>query len=359
MVRFLPALLASLLAACAMPNPYYDPAKPHHTPEGFRNNYPHDPPQSFWRWKWEQLRDGLPRAPEEGYRFEVVRQQNVAAAANPSVTWIGHATVLLRVGGLSILTDPQFSPRASPLAFAGPVRVVEPAIALEALPHIDAVLISHSHYDHLDAASVQALAAQPGGSPRFYVGLGLKSWFTSLGITDVEELDWWEVREHSGTVVRFVPVQHWSARTPWDRNRTLWGGFVVESGGLRIFFAGDTGYSRDFRDIAARVGPIDLAAIPIGAYAPRWFMRSQHVNPEEAVQIHLDLQARQSVAIHWGTFVLTDESLYEPPERLRAALAARRLPQEAFWVLKHGETRPIGRACDPAAPRAAASAGVR
>ena len=325
-----------------MSNPYYDPAKPHHTPEGFRNNYPHEGRQSFWKWKWEQLRDGLPRKPEGGYRFEVVRGTSVAALANPSVTWIGHATLLLRVGGLNILTDPQFSLRASPFSFMGPMRVVVPAISLAELPHIDAVLISHSHYDHLDAASVQALAAQQGGPPRFYVGLGLKPWFASLGITSVEEMDWWESRSLRGAKIHFVPVQHWSARTPWDRNETLWGGFVVEHPALKFFFAGDTGYSPDFRDIASRVGPIDLAAIPIGGYAPRWFMQVMHVDPAEAVQIHLDLGARQSVAIHWGTFDdLTDESLYEPPERLRAALAAQGLSNDAFWVLKHGETRPL------------------
>jgi len=342
MVRFLPILLASVLAACTMSNPYFDPAKPHHTPEGFRNNYPHEGRQSFWKWKWEQIRDGLPKKPEGGYRFEVVRQANPAALANPSVTWIGHATMLLRVGGLNILTDPQFSTRASPLSFSGPKRVVEPAIPLADLPHIDIVLISHSHYDHLDAASVQALAAQPDGPPRFYVGLGLKSWFATLGITNVEEMDWWDARTLGSAVIRFVPVQHWSARTPWDRNQTLWGGFVFEESGFRFFFAGDTGYSPDFRDIAARVGRIDFAAIPIGGYAPRWFMRVMHTDPDEAVRIHLDLGARQSVAMHWGTFDdLTDESLYEPPERLRAALAARGVSDDAFWVLKHGESRSL------------------
>lgn len=340
---FAVALLAPLLVACTMSNPYFDPAKPHHTPTGFRNLHEALPRESFWKWQWERLRDGLPKKPAGGYRFEVART-DVATLTNPSVTWIGHATLLLRVGRLNILTDPHFSERASPLAFAGPRRVVPPAIPLDALPHIDAVLISHSHYDHLDAATVVALAKQKDGAPKFLVGLGLKSWFASLGIHDVEELDWWDARRVGSVTFTFTPVQHWSSRTPWDRNQTLWGGFLVEHPSLRFFFAGDTGYSRDFRDIAARVGPIDLAAIPIGAYAPRWFMRSQHVDPAEAVQIHLDLKATRSVAIHWGTFDdLTDESLYEPPEVLARVLAERNLAPDIFWVLKHGESRALDR----------------
>jgi N-acyl-phosphatidylethanolamine-hydrolysing phospholipase D len=326
-----------------MPNPHFDPARPHHTPEGFRNNSPHARWPSFWKWKWERMRNGLPKKPVGGYRFEVVHPGRVEALPNPSVTWIGHSTLLLRVGGFNILTDPHFSERASPVSRAGPRRIVPPAIALDELPRIDAVLVSHNHYDHLDLRSVKALAAQRGGPPRYYAGLGLKAWFAAAGITTVEELDWWESRVFDELLIRFVPAQHWSARTPWDRNRTLWGGFVVEHPALRFLFAGDTGYSRDFRDIAARVGPVDLAAIPIGHYAPRWFMRMQHVDPEEAVQIHLDLGARQSVAIHWGTFDdLTDESLYEPPRRLRAALDSHGLPHDAFWVLKHGESRSLG-----------------
>jgi L-ascorbate metabolism protein UlaG (beta-lactamase superfamily) len=335
-------------------NPYFDPAKPHHTAEGFRNNYESGPRGSFWKWRWERARDGLPKKPEGGYRFEVA-QVEVPKLSNPSVTWIGHATLLLRVGGLNVLTDPQFSERASPVAFAGPRRVVPPAIPLERLPHVDAVVISHSHYDHLDEASVVALARQPGGPPLFLVGLGLKPWFAALGIENVVELDWWEAHEVGPVRFTFTPVQHWSSRTPWDRDRTLWGGFVVEHPSLRFFFAGDTGYSRDFRDIAARVGPIDLAAIPIGAYAPRWFMRSQHVDPDEAVQIHLDLAAKRSVAIHWGTFDdLTDESLYEPPQVLARVLAERGLPADAFWVLRHGESRSLEALLAEAQPARAA-----
>jgi hypothetical protein len=148
------------------------------------------------------------------------------------------------------------------------------------------------------------------------VPLGLKAWFAGVGIGAVTELDWWDAVKHRGPHVTLTPVQHWSSRTPWDRDKTLWGGWVVEHPQLRFFFAGDTGYSRDFKDIGARLGYIDLAALPIGAYDPRWFMQIMHVNPEEAVQIHQDLRARHSVAMHWGTFILTDEPLDEPPHRL-------------------------------------------
>ena len=230
----------------------------------FRNNYPHPEKTGFWKWKWEQWRDGLPHRPEGGYRFEVAKS-DFSPALNPSVTWIGHATVLLRVGGLSVLTDPQFSERASPVSFAGPKRVVPPAPGIDALPHIDAVVISHNHYDHLDLDSVKKLAAQPGGSPRFFVPLGLKEWFSHQGIDDVVELGWWQSRSFKGLEVHFVPVQHWSKRTLTDENRTLWGGWVLRHPELAFFFAGDAGYSRDFADIGARFGGFDLAALPIGA----------------------------------------------------------------------------------------------
>ena len=307
----------------------------------FRNRYPHPNKGGFWRWKWEQLRDGLPETPEEGYHFETARPQ---LAANPSVTWVGHATVLLRVGGLSVLTDPHFSERASPVRFAGPKRVVPPVPALSELPHIDAVVVSHNHYDHLDLASVARLAEQPGGAPRFFVPLGLKDWFRRRGIENVEELDWWDSRQFNGLEVHFVPVQHWSKRTLADENQTLWGGWVLRHPELSFFFAGDTGYSRDFADIGKRFGGFDLAAIPIGAYEPRWFMKIMHLDPAEAVQVHKDVNARQSLGIHWGTFDnLTDENLNEPPARLAEARGKAGLAEEEFFVLQHGETRSFPR----------------
>jgi N-acyl-phosphatidylethanolamine-hydrolysing phospholipase D len=302
----------------------------------FRNNYPHAAKGGFWRWQWQRLRDGLPQRPAGGYRFEAAKPDLVA---NPSITWVGHATVLLRVGGLSVLTDPHFSERASPLGFAGPKRVVPPVPSLDELPHIDAVVHSHNHYDHLDRDTVAKLAEQAGGSPRFFVPLGLEDWFARRGIYDVVELDWWEKLNFKGLELHFVPVQHWSKRTLADENRSLWGGWVIRHPELSFFFAGDSGYSRDFADIGARFGGFDLAAIPIGAYAPRWFMQIMHLDPAEAVRVHQDVNARRSIAIHWGTFEnLTDESLYEPPLKLAEERKKAGLADDDFVVLRHGET---------------------
>jgi N-acyl-phosphatidylethanolamine-hydrolysing phospholipase D len=332
----------ALLAAASRSNPHYNPAKSHHTESGFRNNYPHQEKQSFWKWMWARWTGGVPEDPAGGYGFPVLKPDVAFLAANrsePTLTWIGHATLLLQVGGVNVLTDPHFTERASPVAFAGPKRHVPPALALAELPHIDAVVISHNHYDHLDAGTVRHLNRQAGGAPRFFVPLGQKAWFAAEGIDNVVELDWWDHVQHMGLEFHLVPVQHWSARTPWDRNQTLWGGWMVEHPSLRFFFAGDTGYSKDFADIRGRFGPIDLAAIPVGCYEPRWFMRANHVEPDESVQIHRDLGARYSVGIHWGTFRLTDERLDEPPQRLASALASAGIPPERFFLMQHGELR--------------------
>jgi len=349
MQRFAPLLIAALaVVACARPIPAVPPGKPaHHAEDGFRNRYPHPEKAGFWEWKTEQWKLGLPKKPEEGYRFETVLPDQRTLRSNrrdATVTWVGHATLLVQIGGLNILTDPQFSDRASPVSFAGPRRVVPPVPALDKLPHIDAVVISHDHYDHLDLASVTALAEQAGGPPRFFAGLGMKQWFASAGIDNVEEMDWWQSVDYKGVQFNFVPVQHWSKRTLWDTNRRLWGGWALRHPSFSFFFAGDTGYSKDFADIGARFGGFDLAAIPVGAYAPRWFMSIMHVDPGEAVLIHRDVGARQSVGIHWGTFDdLTDESLYEPPKVLAREREKAGLKPEDFFLMKHGETRVLRR----------------
>jgi len=341
MSRYTPVVLLSLAACAAIP--WLDGSAPHRTAQGFRNVYPHPEKGGFWTWKWEQWRTGKPVKPEGGYRFETARPDTAFLRTNrreTTITWIGHATVLLQTAGVNILTDPHFSERASPVGFAGPKRVVPAIPALSDLPHIDAVLISHDHYDHLDVASVNALAQQPGGAPRFFAGLGTKAWFADLGITNVVELDWWQRVEFMGLDLHFVPVQHWSKRTLTDENQRLWGGWAVRHPGFSFYFTGDTGYSMDFADVGRRLGGFDLAVIPIGAYEPRWFMKIMHVNPAESVRIHRDVKSRVSLGIHWGTFDdLTDESLYEPPGVLADEAAKAGLAPGEFFVLKHGETR--------------------
>jgi N-acyl-phosphatidylethanolamine-hydrolysing phospholipase D len=341
-------LCVAFFAACASAmNVFYDKNKPHHTPEGFKNNYSTTvATENFWAWQWERTVGGLPKKPENDYKFPVVAPDLAWLKANKTevtATWIGHATVLLQVAGINILTDAHFTDRASPVAFAGPKRFVPPGITLENLPHIDAVVISHNHYDHLDEKTVLRLSSQPGGSPRFFVGLGLKKWFNTREITNVAEMDWWDKETFKGVDFIFTPVQHWSARSVNDRFETLWGGWAMRHPSFSAYFAGDTGYSQDFKDINKRLGDFDLGLIPVGAYAPRWFMASQHVDPPEAVKIHQDLKAHTSIGIHWGTFELTDEPLDEPPKQLAIERTKAGIAAERFFVVKHGETVKFGK----------------
>ena len=329
------------LSACHG-NPNYSPVKMHHTENGFTNRYAHAPKNSFWKWRWQRWREGVPADPDGGYEFALIRPDVAFLGANRSVntlTWLGHDTFLIQWGGMNIMTDPHLTGRASPFSFLGPKRYMPPPLSFDELPHIDVVLISHSHYDHLDLATLQQLARQPGGPPRYLVGLNLRDWATAKGIANVSEHDWDDVVSFPGMKFYFVPVQHWSARTPWDRNRTLWGGWIIEHQTQRIFFGGDFGYSPDLSDLGERFGGFDLAMIPVGGYEPRWFMKTMHVNTDEAVQAHLDLRARYSVGMHWGTFRLTDERLDEPPMMLAQSLARVGVPDTAFFLMQHGETR--------------------
>jgi L-ascorbate metabolism protein UlaG (beta-lactamase superfamily) len=215
--------------------------------------------------------------------------------------------------------------------------VTPPGLRFEDLPPVHLVLISHDHYDHLDVATVQRL--DTAHRPKFLVPLGLKAWFAELGITDVEELDWWQSRTERGLTLTAVPAQHFSSRTLWDRNRRLWCGWTVTGHERRFFFAGDTAYNTVFKEIGARLGPFDLAAIPIGAYLPPVIMRASHTTPDEALQILEDVRGRSMVPIHWGTFDLADEPLEEPPRQLQVDAERRGLAPDRVWLFKHGETR--------------------
>lgn len=254
-----------------------------------------------------------------------------------AVTFINHATCLVQLPHLTLITDPVYAHRASPVTWAGPARVHPPGIPWDRLPKIDVVLISHDHYDHFDVATLKKL--QQTWDPLFITGLGNQKRLQAIGISKVVALDWWE--EHStpeGLQVTFTPAKHFSGRGLFDRDKTLWGSFVIEAEGLRLYFAGDTAYSPHFRAIAEKLGPIDCAMLPIGSYQPRWFMQPVHVDPEEAVQAHIDLEARQSIGIHFGTFQLSEEAYDQPAVDLRAAQQKLGVVESCFVVPQWGQT---------------------
>ena len=258
-----------------------------------------------------------------------------AIARSPTITWIGHSAFLVRMDGVTFLTDPMFSDRAGPLPFVGPPRLVPPVVPLAALPKVHFALLSHDHYDHADFESVKALSQR---GVQFVVPLGLGEWVNRAGGRAIE-LDWWQSVALDGVRVTCVPAQHFSGRSLRDHNRRLWAGWVVAGPTRRFYHTGDTGYSPEFAKVGERLGPIDLAAVPIGAYRPAAIMHLVHTTPEEALRIGLDVRARRIVAMHFGTFDLADEPLDEPPQRFRREAERRGLGLDQAWVLKIGETR--------------------
>jgi L-ascorbate metabolism protein UlaG (beta-lactamase superfamily) len=319
-------------------NPYYDPAKPHHTPEGFRNLETDTRGKGdLQRWRRERKEQGLPKAPEAGYAAFATQWWQPAdiPAEGDGAWWLGHACVLLRRAGQTVITDPVLSHRASPLTFAGPARRTPAPVHVDELPRIDVVMISHNHYDHLDTRSVKRIARR-FPSCVFVVPLGLAPWMRRHGITNVRELDWWDGTDIDGARFTLVPARHWSARSLSDRNRSLWGGWVWQRSGYTFWFAGDTGYSPNLAEVGRRLGPIDLAALPIGAYSPRWFMQGQHTDPAQAVQLHRESNVRKSLAIHWGVFELADDPLDEPPALLAEALREQGIAGGSFVTIPVG-----------------------
>lgn len=323
----------------------------HHAPDGtFRNPWPDSAPHGFadvLRWSRQRRQQSHAPTPPD----------NSLPTASPTIaypragtderraTWIGHSTVLLQLGGLNIITDPMWSERASPVQWAGPRRVMSPALPFDSLPLIDVVLLSHSHYDHLDKATVMRLArAHPNAT--WVVPLKLGSYIRRWGVRQIEELDWWTRVTVRGLHITATPARHFSARRLGDRNKTLWCGYALAMDGARAYFAADTAYHPEFGAIGEQCGPFDLVMMPIGAYDPRWFMHIVHVDPEEAVQAYVDATSPRSggraplmLGIHWGTFRLTDEAMDEPPRRTLAAWRARGLDEERLWVARFGETR--------------------
>ena len=315
--------------------------------DGARFFNPQGPaPRSFRdlpKWWWQQARGSATAWPKSLPSPVKANLPGSLATGQVAATFIGQATFLLQYAGCTILTDPVFGSRAGPFGLLGPKRVRPPALRLGELPRVDLVLLSHNHYDHLDLSSLRWLAQHR--RPLIVVPLGLKAWLEARGVANVVELDWWQSHfAGAGVEIICTPAQHWSSRWPWDRCLTLWGGFMIRAAGGSTWFAGDTGWGPHFAEIQARLGAPALALLPIGAYEPRWFMAAVHMNPDEAVQAHLAVGARLSLAMHHGTFRLTDEGLEAPLRDLAAARDRHGVRVTAFAAPACGETvvAPLG-----------------
>lgn len=296
---------------------------------GDRATQPTRGPADMLKWKLLRRSDATVDRALDAVRPGVQAGGAAALASGaPVAVWIGHATWALRLGGALIVTDPIWSK-----AISGVVpRLVPPGVELDAMPPIDVVLVTHDHRDHMD---LPTLARLPD-SAQYVVPLGNAP---RIGHPNVVELDWWQSHRVGALEITLVPARHWSMRMPWNRNDTLWGGYVVRGPEGVAYHSGDTAWGEHFAEIGRRTGPIDWAMLPIGAYSPRWFMEPQHMDPDEAARGWQALGARNLLAMHWGTFRLTDEPIGEPPARLRAYWAAHQLPDDQLWILDVGEAR--------------------
>lgn len=288
------------------------------------------------KWRFKEKRTPWPKFIDDGAPVNLPLS---IKPNHPAITFINHATFLIQFPEINILTDPVFSKRVSPFRWMGPQRMRSPGIPLNKLPKIDIVTISHNHYDHLDIASLKKL--QKLFQPLFVVPLGNAKLLKSKGMRNVIELDWWESTTVKNCEVVLVPAQHWSARGFHDRCKSLWGGYVYRSHRAQIFFAGDTGYNRHFKEVYEKYGAMTVSLLPIGCYQPRWFMKEHHMNPEESVMAHLDLHSKLSIGMHFGTFCLADEGHEHPLAALAEGLKMHQVDQDAFITLRHGETKMI------------------
>ncbi|KAA3614871.1 MAG: MBL fold metallo-hydrolase [Calditrichaeota bacterium] len=315
--------------------------KAHHVRNGFKNPYPGFEEKgisNLLKWVvWDRFINDSRSTEADSVVFELAENDPDWLQQNKeefSITWVGHSSFLIQIEGLNILTDPVWSERVSPVSFVGPSRLVKPGLAFDSLPPIDIVIISHDHYDHLDEGTIEMI----GDSALYIVPLGIGDFLDGLDISNYQELDWWDEISFNG--VRFIctPTQHFSGRTLFDRNKTLWSSWAILGKSSRLYFAGDTGYFPGFKQIGERYGPFDVAIVPIGAYKPQWFMSPVHVDPVQAVDVYLDVKAKYFVPMHWGTFQLSDEPITDPPKVLMNEVELRGLDSNLFKVLKHGET---------------------
>lgn len=290
-------------------------------------------------FQWLSRRDALPWPKKVDAKPQVVPEPRIPKE-ECRVTFINHSTVLLQWEGLNILTDPVWCDRASPFRFAGPKRVIQPGVKLTDLPRLDLILVSHNHYDHMDVATLKQLS-NTHQAP-ILTGLGNRAVLEKNGIGSIRELDWWESSSITKELeVVYVPAEHFSSRGLFDKNEALWGGFILRAPSGVIYFAGDTGYGPHFKEIRTRFGPIRLAMLPIGAYKPEWFMSMAHNSPIDSVQAHQDLEAHVSLAIHWDTFHLGEESYDDPPKVFHQEARRRGLSVENFWVMTSGDVRTL------------------
>ncbi|MBN9542863.1 MAG: MBL fold metallo-hydrolase [Alphaproteobacteria bacterium] len=299
----------------------------HYDGKRFYNQEPHTNTfMDFLKWRWERNTPDWPEWVENNLKPNIEPK----VEGKIKVTYINHETFLIQVAGLNILTDPIYSERASPVSFAGPKRVHAPGIPFESLPKIDIVLVSHSHYDHLDIPTIEMLVKRD--NPVIYTGLKLGKYIKkNADAKIVHDMDWWQTMENKGIQITYTPAHHWSARGLFDRSKTLWGSFVIEYKGKKLYFAGDTAWGVHFEQLASKYGNFDIALLPIGTYEPRWFMKNSHINPEEAVMAHITMKSKLSIGMHFNCFANLAEDRYnQAVEELAESLTRHNIDKTSF-----------------------------